>query len=373
MQRTFFAVAGALLLAVVAIVVVTGYCQVRGVERSVDDSALDAAQAVQGELLRLRSEGLQQVSKAIADNAGFVAYVNRALGGSEGAAVADLHSIQDQLDQRRDLLGLDIIAILLPSGRLVASAGKGMPETYEFGRDNRFIEAMRTAAVTSGMWSLNGQVWQVAFTPMIQGGNEVAVLLTGRRHDARVAREIAGTSRADYALLLAADAGPMPAATSLDPEAADNLAKALRAHPEWMTEATHAAVGAPPALDGAFAPRVRFHVLADAGVSWLTIAPAAHVGALACAVTLPLMFALSGVLLALGAALWWIWSYWVGPLLALARVADHSAVGDYSVAFAPRGAEAVQHIGNALNRAQAQLGRHRPAPGAPRRRTTDLK
>lgn len=372
MQRLFVAVAGALLFAVVAIVAVTGYCQVRGAERSVDDGALDAAQAVQGELLRLRGEGLQQVSKAIADNAGFVAYINRALGGSEGTAAADLHSIQDQLDQRRDLLALDIIAILLPSGHLVAAAGKGMPESFEFGRDDRFIEAVRTASVTSGMWSVNEGTWQVAFSPMVQGGNEVAVLLTGRRHDARVAREIASISRADYVLLRTGDSVPVLAASSLDGPATDELAKALRAHPEWMAEAAHAAVDArpPPGL-GAFAPRLRFHVFTDAGMSWLTIAPRVRASAIVRAVTVPLILALSGMLIALGAALWWVWHCWVSPLLALAKVADHSAVGDYSVAFAPRGAEAIRHIGQALNRAQAQLGRHRPAPGAPRRRTTD--
>lgn len=370
MQRLFFAMAGALLLAIVAIVATAGYFQVRGVARSVDGDTLDASQAVQGELVRLRGEGLQQVTGAIAGNAALVAYVNRALGSAD--APADVHSIQDQLEERRAVLGLDVLAILLPSGRLVASTGKDMPQIHEFGRDDRFIQASRTATTTAGMWSANEQVtWQVAFSPMVQGGSEVAMLLAGRRHDARVAREIAGTSRADYALVVGSDSGPLLAASSLDAETTGTLAKALRAHPEWMAEAAQAANARAPLALGGFTRPVRVHVDADAGVSWLTIAPKAHVDARARAVTVPLLFALAGVLLVLGAAMWWVWHYWVSPLLALARVADHSAVGDYSLAFEPRGVEAVRQIGNALNRAQAQLGRYRPAPGAPRRRNTD--
>lgn len=370
MQRLFFGMVGALLLAIVAIGAAAGYCQVRAVARNVDSDTLDAGQAVQGELLRLRSEGLQQVTGAIAGNAALVAYINRALGSADGSA--DVHSIQDQLEERRDALGLDMLAILLPSGHLVASTGKGMPQIHDFGRDDRFMQALRTTTTTSGIWSANEQTWQVAFSPMVQGGSEVAMLLTGRRHDARVAREIAVASRADYALLVAGDSGPVLAASSLDADTTDALAKALRAQPEWMAEAAHAAANAqPPVALRAFKPSVRVHVLPDAGVSWLTIAPAARVDARARAVTVPLLFALAGVLLVLGAALWWIWHHWVSPLLALARVADHSAVGDYSMAFAPRGAEAVRQIGTALNRAHAQLGRYRPSPGAPRRRNTD--
>jgi HAMP domain-containing protein len=369
MERLFFAVAGALLLAITAIVAAAGYCQFRGVARTVDRDALDAGQAVQGELLRLRSEALQQVTSAIAANAALVAYINRALA-ADGSA--DVRSIQDQLDARRDVLGLDILAILLPSGHLVAGTGKDMPQIHEFGRDDRFIQASRTVGTTTGMWSANEQTWQVAFSPMVQGGSEVAMLLAGRRHDARVAREIAGTSRADYALVVHSESGPVLAASSLDADVAATLAKALRAHPEWMAEAAHAAANAQlPLALGAFEPALRVHALADTGVSWLTIAPVARVDTRARAVTVPLLFALAAVLLVLVAALWWIWQNWVSPLLALARVADHLAVGDYSLAFEPRGAQPVRHIGNALNRAQAQLGRYRPAPGAPRRRNTD--
>ena len=370
MQRLFFALMGALLLATVAIVATAGYFQVRGVARSADSETLEAGQAVQRELLRVRGEGLQQVTSAIAGNAALVAYINRALSGADGSA--DVHSIQDQLEERRAVLGLDVLAILLPSGHLVASTGKDMPQVHDFGTDGRFIQASRTASTTSGMWSANGQTWQVAFSPMVQGGSDVAILLTGRRHDARVAREIADASRADYALVVGSDSGPVLAVSSLDAGTADTLAKALRAHPTWTTEGARAAANAqaPLALSG-FTPQVRVQILADAGVSWLTVAPAAHIDARTRAVMVPLLFALAGVLLVLGAASWWMWHCWVNPLLALAKVADHLAVGDYSLAFAPRGAEAVQHIGNALNRAQAQLGRHRPAPGAPRRRNTD--
>jgi hypothetical protein len=277
MERLFFAVAGALLLAILAIIATAGYFQFRGVARNADRDALDAGQAVQGELLRLRAEALEQVTSAIAANAALVAYMNRALA-ADGSA--DVHSITDQLDARRDVLGLDILAILLPSGHLVAGTGKNMPQIHEFGRDDRFIQASRTLGTTAGMWSANEHTWQVAFSPMVQGGNEVAMLLAGRRHDARVAREIAATSRADYALVVRSESGPVLAASSLDAGMADTLAKVLRAHPEWMAEAVHAAAGAqPPLALGAFEPALRVHALADAGVSWLTIAPVARVDA----------------------------------------------------------------------------------------------
>jgi hypothetical protein len=367
-RRGFVVGAAALLVSIVAIFALAAAWQWRAAAQVADDDVLDNAQAVQGELLQLNRDGLLQISKALSANAGFVAYVNRALDDANGSK-ADVHSIKDQLAQRRGELGLDAIAVLLPSGHLVAAVGEGVPDAIELGRDDRFAAAVASSSATAGFLAIGARTWQVAFSPMIQGGVVVAVLMTGRLHEAAVARDVAALSRAGYALVIPGDGLSHIRAASLEGADAIALSDAIAARRHWPGDALH--IAATTRIAGFAAPlRVRAVVDATPGTAWLTIAP---VRALAqgSRVFAPLALALIGVLAALAVAMWALWREWIAPLLALANVAEHSAVGNHAIAFAPRGAAAVRRIGQALNRAQALLGRHRPQPDSPRRRSTD--
>jgi hypothetical protein len=361
--------AAALVVAIAVVFALAAAWQWRLTAQAAGDDVLDAAQAVQGELLQLHRDALLQISTALSANAGLAAYINRALG--DAATPPDVHSIQDQLAQRRGELALDAMAVLLPSGQLVAAVGTDIPDSVELGRDERFLAALASSSATAGFLVIGARCWQVAFAPLNQGGVVVAVLMSARRHDAVAAREFAALSHAGYALVVPGEDHPRLAASSLDVDDAQALSQALATNPHWL--------GEPPGLPGyaafglaGFAAPVRVRPVADAipGTAWLTIAlphSTAHVPRLFAALAL----ALIGVLAALGVASWTLWRQWIGPLLALADVAERSVVGDHAIAFAPRGAAAVLRIGQALNRAQTQLGRYRPPPNSPRRRMTD--
>lgn len=360
-----------LVVAIAAVFAIAAAWQWRVAVQATGDEVLDGAHAVQGELLRLHRDALMQLSTALCANPGFVAYVNRALG--DGGVAPDVHSIQDQLAQRRSDLGLDAMAVLLPSGHMVAAVGAGIPDAIELGRDDRFAAALASSATTAGFVAIGARTWLVAFSPMTQGGVVVAVLMSARLHDAGVARDFATLSRAGYALVVPGDGTSRVAASSLDADQAQALSQVLAANPHWLSDAQALAGRATRSVDlVGFPAAVRARPITDAtpGTAWLTIAPTRAV-AWTSRVFAPLALALFGVLAALSVALWALWSEWIGPLLALAGVAEHSAVGDHAIAFAPRGAAAVRRIGQALNRAQTQLARHRPQPNSPRRRTTD--
>jgi|GEM_PF-3280350 len=360
------------LASILAVFVVAGAWQSRLATSSTRDDDLERARAVQVALLRSRRDDTLHASTAIAANAGFVAYVSRALGEPAAGTAVDTVSLRDQLAERRVGSGLDAIAVLLPSGRLVASVGKDLPDVVEFSHDDRFSAAMASASSTSGYLAIGPEAFQVAFSPMTQGGSVIAVLLGARRLDADLTGDFTASSRADYALVVpVAGVGLQVATSSLD-------ANGVRALSAALTSKEHAPFGehpvspwqsiTVPGLDAS----MRVHPIADAapGTVLLTIeakrgkAPAPRVFA-------PLAGALVGVLVLIALAGVWVWRAWIEPTIALAKVAEHSAVGDYAVAFAPRGAEAIRRIGNALNRAQTQLRRQRPLPGSPRRRATD--
>lgn len=360
------------LASILAVFVVAGVWQSRVAASSTGNDDLERARAAQVALLRSRRDDTLHASTAIAANGGFVAYVSRALGEPAAGAAVDTVSLRDQLAERRVGSGLDAIAVLLPSGRLVASVGKDLPDVVEFSRDDRFSAAMASASSTSGYLVVGPESFQVAFSPMTQGGSVIAVLLGARRLDADLARDFAASSGADYALVVPVDgAGLQVAASSLDANGARALSAALTSKERapfgkqpinpWQSITV-------PGLDAS----MRVQPIADAtpGTALLTI-EAKRGKAPAPSIFVPLAGALFGVLVLIALAGAWVWRCWIEPTIALAKVAEHSAVGDYAIAFAPRGAEAIRRIGNALNRTQTQLHRQRPLPGSPRRRATD--
>lgn len=375
LQRNALLAFGGLGLVVLAIFAATTMWQWRSVAGYADAESLDVAQAVQKHALAQRSRQSEQVARAIVDNAGFVAYVGQAVSaGATDAAAVDSRSIRDQLDERREGLGLDVMAVVQNRGQLVASAGDALPESTAFDADPRFVQASTKGTQASGIWIVGPRTYQATFTPMKRAGNVVATLLTATLDTAKGEAAIAALSHADHALLVNAPDGPKIIASSLGVEASAGLLAALRARPELMVPSP---IGADPATvdsnGGSSTSSLRFTALPDPGIMLVTAIGSKARDAHRRAIVMPAVAGLLVMLAVLFVVAALLWTQWIVPLLALRRLGEHAAVGDHAIAFEPRGSETVRMIGLSFNRLLEKINRHRPAPGTPRRRATDRR
>ncbi len=340
--------------------------------------ALDTCQAVQTYVTKQNQRLLEQASSVVASNASFVGYITQALNASSVVGTTiDTTSIRDLLEERRNELGFDSIAILDPNGRLVASSGDDGLNYQSLSTNPLVANARATLKSASGILADDRRAFLVTLTPLVRGGDIEALLLIGQRADTGLVAEIARVSHGDIALLLRAQEGARVLASNLDPHMAEQLTTALPIMGDEIQRSTDDAYTAPTfGLNlGGQHWSARLAQLEGSGGKALLLAmvpPMSHETA-AHAVVQPLLIASAVILLVLLVFALMIWRRWVRPLASLSKLSERALHGDYELEFRSSASGTIVRLGILFNHLLSELRRYRPAPGGPHRRVTDQK
>lgn len=272
-------------------------------------------------------------AELIAGNQAFVGYVSQAIGGALPGMEVDTTSIIDLLEERREQLGLDVVAVLNGQGSLVAGTSR-FSERREFGVEPLFVQARDGGKVSNGLWLDDGWLLHVAIMPLAADGFNDSFLLVGMPVGHAMASEIADVGAAEVALLAMEPQGQRIAASTLPPVEEKALAEALSGLDDGalnLAGKRYRGVSTPlfDARDG------RVLVLSHSGFDLALLLPMLLGGALA----------LAASALVLG----WYWSRVEMPSNVLAGLLDRAANGDYHLRTVEQGSPGVRRIADAFN------------------------
>jgi eukaryotic-like serine/threonine-protein kinase len=347
-----FLLSGTLIAASVAVAVGFTAIRARQVAEEGVKRALDASQAVQESFEAQRGQQLRLISRIVASDPNFVAYV----------AEADPVSIRDLLEQRRQALGCDFAMVLDRTGRVLARTDR--PGTGQDLSGHALIQLAVERGEASEVWLEDGRLASAVATPLLSGMQVVeGVLVTGFALDDPLALLLKRAADADIAFL------------AFDGDATRVTASTLGAVANELVGALDRARSAlARARAGDDVPRSDLRL---DGRPWVArLIPqrdAAGVTVGAVAVLAPLdryltgfrsvagALLLAGVIGVLGAfALSWAFSRRVtGPIERLARAAEAARAGDYTVTVPTEGNDEVDRLGHAFRGLLGELREQR--------------
>lgn len=347
-----FLLSGTLIAASVAVAVGFTAIRARQVAEEGVKRALDASQAVQESFEAQRGQQLRLISRIVASDPNFVAYV----------AEADPVSIRDLLEQRRQALGCDFAMVLDRTGRVLARTDR--PGTGQDLSGHALVQLAVERGEASEVWLEDGRLASAVATPLLSGMQVVeGVLITGFALDDPLALLLKRAADADIAFL------------AFDGDATRVTASTLGAGANELVGSLDRARSAlARARAGDDVPRSDLRLDGRPWVARLIPqrdAAGATVGAVA--VLAPLdryltgfrsvagALMLAGVIGVLGAfALSWAFSRRVtGPIERLARAAEAARAGDYTVTVPTEGNDEVDRLGQAFRGLLGELREQR--------------
>lgn len=347
-----FLLSGTLIAASVAVAVGFTAIRARQVAEEGVKRALDASQAVQESFEAQRGQQLRLISRIVASDPNFVAYV----------AEADPVSIRDLLEQRRQVLGCDFAMVLDRTGRVLARTDR--PGTGQDLSGHALVRLAVERGEASEVWLEDGRLASAVATPLLSGMQVVeGVLVTGFALDDALALLLKRAADADIAFL------------AFDGDATRVTASTLGAGANELVGSLDRARSALARVRaGDDVPRSDLRLDGRPWVARLIPqrdAAGATVGAVA--VLAPLdryltgfrsvagALLLAGVIGVLGAfALSWAFSRRVtGPIERLARAAEAARAGDYTVTVPTEGDDEVDRLGHAFRGLLGELREQR--------------
>ena len=335
--------------------------------------ALAAAQSAQADALALRQARLRELTDVLTSDTHFTSYMTQALSAS-GGEVIDTISIHDQLEQRREGLRLDSVAILDGAGRVVVAVGEGLLGSKDLSSAAVVAQANKSAGLTDGFIELGGRVLWVSISPLRPGESD-AKLITAFVVNGSLLKEIARPSRADVALFKMTGTMRHVVAASLSgavaaqlQAAADNQTSSV---PAAAAPSSHAALNWN--LGGADWLAQPTELRGGDAFVLVSLVPATVAADVLPAIALPLAVFMA-VLLActIGVFVFFRRSF-AAPLANLTMLSERAVKGDYDMVYRGRQTGPVGRLGGVFNHLLNDLRRYRPAPGGPRRRSTDRK
>lgn len=281
-------------------------------------------------------------AELIAGNQAFVGYVSQALAEPLPGMEIDTFSVIDLLEERRQQLGMDVVAVLNKQGGVIAGTSR-LSESSEFGIEPLFVQARDSGKASNGLWLKDGLLMQIAIQPLAADGFNDKFLLVGMSVGYAMANEIAGVGEAKIALLAMEPQGQLVAASTLPLAEEKALASVLRTVDD---------------LDGSTVTLAGKHYrtvstrLFDADNGRLLVLVNSDVG-----ITLLLPMMLGGLLALLAStlALAWYWSDVEAPSIQLTELLGRAIKGDYHLRKVVQGGAAVKRIASEFNHLMLEL------------------
>jgi HAMP domain-containing protein/predicted Ser/Thr protein kinase len=202
-----FGMTALLIVVVVGLAVAFTIHRASTVAQDTVNKSIAAAAKLYKELEKQRLARLAAPAQLLGNNPSVAAYIQEALGetaSTEGAPGLDLASINDQLEQRRDEFGSDLIILLDSEGRVVTRTdapsitGPSGEDLYEKTPLVKRIVEDAGVTVTTGVILLGNRIYHAAVAPFELGANRirVAYLINGSAIDESFANQIAGSTNA---------------------------------------------------------------------------------------------------------------------------------------------------------------------------------
>lgn len=347
-----FLLSGTLIAASVAVAVTFTMIRARQVAEEGVRRALDASQAVQESFEAQRGQQLRLISRIVANDPNFVAYV----------AEADAASIRDLLEQRRQALGCDFAMVLDRAGRVLARTDR--PGGGQDLSGHALVRLAVERGEASEVWLEDGRLSSAVATPLLSGMQVVeGVLVTGFALDDQLALLLKRAADSEVAFIAFDDGETRVSASTLGANAG-----------ALVPTLEHAGKALARARSGESVARVDLRL---DGHPWVArLVPQKDAGGAtvaAVAVLAPLdryltafhsvagALALAGAIGVLGAfAVSWALSRRVTrPLEQLAHAADAARAGDYSVTVPTEGDDEVGRLGRAFRGLLVELREQR--------------
>ena len=209
-----FGLTALLIVIVVAIAVAITISRANAIAENTVNTSISNAAHLFREFERQRALHLSLPAELLGNDPKFVAYIQDAMSGTPAPAAApgqpapqpvvDFVSIADQLEQRRQAFGSDLIILLDDQGRLVARTDQptlnnaSREDLYEASPIVKKIVDDASVEVTTGVLPLGKQLYQAAVAPIGAGANNVRVgyLVNGLAIDDTFANRIAEATNA---------------------------------------------------------------------------------------------------------------------------------------------------------------------------------
>jgi len=183
-----FGLTALLIVIVVAIAVGITIQRASGIAENTVNTSISNAANLFREFEKQRNGRLALPAVLLGNDPKFVAYIQEAMSGAPGAQgapptqpVIDIVSIADQLEQRRQSLGTDLIILLDDQGRVVARTDQPTvnaptrDDLYEQSPIVKKIVDDASVEFTAGVMPLGNKLYQAAVAPIGAGANNVRV------------------------------------------------------------------------------------------------------------------------------------------------------------------------------------------------------
>jgi eukaryotic-like serine/threonine-protein kinase len=186
-----FGLTAILIVIVVAIAVGVTIQRANSIAENTVNTSISNAAHLFREFERQRASGLTLPAVLIGNDPKFVAYMQEAMSrtpavpAAPGAAAPppdiDLASIADQLEERRQAFGTDLVIMLDDQGRLVARTDQSTlnatsrEDLYEESPIVKKIVDDASVESTNGVLALNNRLYQAAVAPIGAGANNVRI------------------------------------------------------------------------------------------------------------------------------------------------------------------------------------------------------
>ena len=209
-----FGLTALLIVVVVAIAVGITIQRADGIARTTVNSSISGAARLFKEFERQRLGRLALPTELLGNDPAFVAYIQKSLAGETPASasgathpsapVVDLVSIADQLEQRRQAFGTDLVILLDDQGRVVARTDQPTvtaptkEDLYERSSLVKKVVDDASIDVTAGVMALGSRLVHAAVAPIGAGANNVRVgyLINALAIDDAFANRIADSTTA---------------------------------------------------------------------------------------------------------------------------------------------------------------------------------
>jgi HAMP domain-containing protein len=337
-----FLLSGALITASVATAVVFTMLRAHQVAGEAVDRALDASQAAQESFEHEREQQLRLISRVVASDPSFVAYV----------AEADPASIRDLLEQRRQALGCDFVIVLDRQGRVLARTDRPGGAGADLSGHPLVAEALARGEAAE-VWHEDERLATAVAVPLLSGQQVVeGILVAAFALDDRLAVLLKRATDAEVAFLSLENGVAHVAASTLE-SSGDALVGALASADGALARvAKGEGVARLEFRLGGRAWVARLEPLRDAGRSTVGVAAMLtpldrHIGAFR---SIAGALAVAGAFGVLGA---FVLSYTLSrrvtrPIERLAEAAEAARAGEFAAVLPTEGTDEVGRLARAF-------------------------
>jgi hypothetical protein len=169
------------------------------IEQRVADTRLQTAQKIQALVEGQLQTDLDTRGEMIAGDQAFIGYINQAKGGTLPGTPVDTASIVDLLEERREQLGLAIVAVVDRQGQLIASRDH-LSNRHSLGHDPMLAKGATDDAAAHDLWVEDGKIFLVSLLPLTTYGSDAGFLLVGLPLDEALAERLGNTFDGEAAL-----------------------------------------------------------------------------------------------------------------------------------------------------------------------------